>query len=255
MELKTKKRIVGFILLIALGLMLIPLLFSHSVVTSDELKLSDRVPSRPVKSAALDLSVPPEEVTVPTVKPVPVPQSTPSSRIVFEQVPAPHSTEVKSIEEEESAVLRSAPASNQPKAPTSATEEAAVPISVSKPAPAPSKAAVVSSEVPAKPAAVPSKTTLLKTTVSPKPVPAAGVLAPESWVVQMGSFSDKANAESLVTKIQAAGFPAYLISSTTSQGALIRVLVGPEILKSAADEMRGRLAGALNLNGIVVKKP
>ncbi len=320
MELKTKKRIVGFILLIALGLMLVPLLFGRSVVPPDELKLSDHVPNPPVKSAELDLPVPSAEATVANVKPVPVPQSTPSSRIVFEQAPLPDVPGAReearpineldsepllpSVEESESAALRLPPQPAKPKvdtldAPKKEVKEVAAVISVPAPllpsekivpepdivktkAQAPalkspalaqktpvsseSKSPTVSALKPVVPppkakatVVTPNQTTTPAPEIAPPKASTSSVLpvsaTPEAWVVQMGSFSDKTNADMLVKKIQAAGFPSYLTHSTTSQGPLFRVFVGPEILKSTADDVKGRLAQSLNLTGIVVKKP
>lgn len=70
---------------------------------------------------------------------------------------------------------------------------------------------------------------------------------PEAWSVQVGAFSNQANAVSLMQKLQAAGFKAYLRESD----GLARVLVGPKLTKkgAAADlqaieqsfELRGRL--------------
>jgi DedD protein len=292
-ELKIKKRIVGFILLIALALMLVPLLFGRSVVASDELKLSSHIPEPPIESAALDLPPPAKEETIAKVKPIPVPQSTPSSRIVFEQLPVSSSgppmpeqrgkgpspavdtgpssssaqVTAKSIEEESSALLSTQPPIAVPQsaspdktdalplpssiitAPKLAAEKIASEPPISAPKPTPQKATPAEKAAPPKP--VVQKATPPMTTTSPKPTQKA---TPEAWVVQMGSFSDKANAEALVKKIQAAGFPAYLTSIKTDTGkSWIKVFVGPEILKSAADKTKTKLAQSLNINGIVVK--
>ena len=51
-ELKMKKRLVGVILLVAMGLIIIPMFFGHSVST-DELKLSGHVPKPPALPAGL----------------------------------------------------------------------------------------------------------------------------------------------------------------------------------------------------------
>lgn len=229
MELRTKKRIVGFLLLIALGLILVPLFFGRSI-TSDELTLSSHVPNRPEKPSDITLSIPDKETTIAEVPAEPLPQSTESkpkqpkpqqskpeptsastpssSRIVFEQV-SPEMVEPVSLPE--------------------------------------SPPAVISTPTPAvKPAPIPSAVT---------PTPKKMEIAPKpgSWVVQMGSFSDKKNAETLMKKIQAAGFPAYLETSKNSKGNAVRVLVGPELQKSTANAMQAKLAKSLNITGIVVK--
>lgn len=221
MELRTKKRIVGFLLLLALGLIIIPLLFGRAI-TSDELVLSSKVPERPVSPAELSMSIPQSEATIAKVQPAPVPQSRSSSRIVFEQVPA------TSLGQSTDATKSTTRAST-----TQVTQKPSTRTTTSQAA-APQKPKIVS--------ATPSNASTLKITNS------AG-----SWVVQAGSFSEKANAEALMQRIQGAGLPAYLTTSKTSKGQLVRVYVGPEILRSAADQMQVKLAQTLNIKGIVVK--
>ncbi len=76
---------------------------------------------------------------------------------------------------------------------------------------------------------------------------------PESWAVQLGSFSDKLNAENLTKKLQAEGFSAYTHTSKTSHGDLIRVLVGPELRRTDAENLLTKLQKQLNLQGMIVK--
>ncbi|HVV67899.1 MAG TPA: SPOR domain-containing protein [Gammaproteobacteria bacterium] len=76
---------------------------------------------------------------------------------------------------------------------------------------------------------------------------------PEAWAVQLGSFSDKLNADKLVKKLQAEGFPAYSRTSKTAHGDLIRVLVGPELHRADANSLLEKLQKQLSLQGMVVK--
>jgi DedD protein len=49
----------------------------------------------------------------------------------------------------------------------------------------------------------------------------------DSWSVQLGSFSSKANADKLVHQLKARGFSAYVISSGSGSSSRFRVRMGP----------------------------
>lgn len=71
-----------------------------------------------------------------------------------------------------------------------------------------------------------------------RPVPAG------SWWVQLGSFSQAANAQRLVQTLTRAGFSAQ-VSPTRSKGAdLYRVRAGPVGDRAAAEALRTRLSDA-----------
>jgi len=100
----------------------------------------------------------------------------------------------------------------------------------------------------------PSKpfSTALKST-SKKPVHSLPSGA-EAWAVQLGSFAEKHNAEKLIKKLQAQGFAAYINSIKTAKGTNItKVMVGPSLHRSEAEQVKVRIQKELNLQGIVVK--
>ncbi len=74
---------------------------------------------------------------------------------------------------------------------------------------------------------------------------------PQAWVVQMGSFSDKANAMALRNRIRGKKYPAYVEAVTTPQGTIYRVRVGPERSRAGAEALQRKLRKAFNLNGMV----
>jgi len=85
----------------------------------------------------------------------------------------------------------------------------------------------------------------------PKELP---VDTPEAWVIQLGSFSDKSNADRLIKKLRKKGFEAYSRVDTTTKGAhLNRVYVGPEIRLSSAKQLLKKLHHSFHLNGVVRK--
>ena len=70
------------------------------------------------------------------------------------------------------------------------------------------------------------------------------------YVVQVGSFSKKANADALVDKLVKAKYRAYTKPANINGRTIHRVLVGPEHEKSTAD---GMLAALSKLSGATAK--
>jgi DedD protein len=63
----------------------------------------------------------------------------------------------------------------------------------------------------------------------------------ESFVIQVGAFSDPGNARHLVEKLKAEKIPAYTEAVKTSQGEKMRVRAGPYPTLAAAEHGRSRL--------------
>ncbi len=61
------------------------------------------------------------------------------------------------------------------------------------------------------------------------------------WTVQIGSFTTKAHATTLVKKLQQAGFNSYLNEIVTSTKTFYRVFVGTETDQQKADDLRQKL--------------
>lgn len=78
-------------------------------------------------------------------------------------------------------------------------------------------------------------------TETPAPKVAVRQAAPESFVVQLGAFSNAANARQLVSKIRESRFKAYTEVVNTSGGERTRVRVGPYTSRDAAEKARDRL--------------
>ncbi|MEA3413196.1 MAG: SPOR domain-containing protein [Pseudomonadota bacterium] len=75
------------------------------------------------------------------------------------------------------------------------------------------------------------------------------------WVVQVGSFSSRKNAESLGAKLRASGYRRTFIEPVGSGASRrYRVKVGPEKDKAAAMTTRSRLKASEKLSGIVVRQ-
>ncbi|GJM09593.1 MAG: hypothetical protein DHS20C11_18690 [Lysobacteraceae bacterium] len=103
-------------------------------------------------------------------------------------------------------------------------------------------------------------TTLLSDTsggeaVEDTSVSTEGTAAP-AWAIQVGSFSERGNADGLVARLQAAGFAAWSeqLRSDTS-GIAWRVRVGPHLKREDANRERQQIEDALSIRGMVVSHP
>ncbi len=102
-----------------------------------------------------------------------------------------------------------------------------------------------------------SKLTIAETSV-PEPAPAQQSAIPQSstgmWAVQLGSFSNKENAEQLAADLRDQGFAAFLSEVYNSGTALQRVRIGPQKDRSSAESIASQLARAGH-EGRVVPHP
>ncbi len=71
---------------------------------------------------------------------------------------------------------------------------------------------------------------------------------PQSWVVQLASFKQQANAKALRDKLIKAKYPAYM----QTIGSNHRVLVGPVNTRKQAEQLQAKLKKSFKLSGIVV---
>lgn len=70
-------------------------------------------------------------------------------------------------------------------------------------------------------------------------------------MVQLGSFSERANAMALRDRVRSRKYSAFVEAVATSQGTIYRVRVGPERTRARAEALQERLRKAFNLNGMV----
>ncbi len=89
-----------------------------------------------------------------------------------------------------------------------------------------------------------------ETVATPVPEPENAVVVPAAasttgmWAVQLGSFANRKNAETLAADLRKDGFVAFLSQISTSSGQLHRVRIGPQKDREAADAMAARLLKA-----------
>jgi DedD protein len=89
---------------------------------------------------------------------------------------------------------------------------------------------------------------------APAPAPPADSSPTGMWAVQLGSFSNKENAERLAADLRDQGFAAFLSQLPTDGGQLQRVRVGPQKDRESAEAVAGQLAKAGH-DGRVVPHP
>ena len=74
------------------------------------------------------------------------------------------------------------------------------------------------------------------------------------WAVQLGSFSNKENAEKLAADLRKQGYAAFLSQLATDSGQLHRVRIGPQKNRESAEAMASRLS-KVGHKGQVVPHP
>jgi len=86
-------------------------------------------------------------------------------------------------------------------------------------------------------------------TPAPKPQQQAEIPAPtgKAYVVQLGALKNADKVNEIVGKLRAAGFKVYTSPSTPVQGKITRILVGPDASK---DKLKGQLGELNKLSGL-----
>jgi DedD protein len=87
----------------------------------------------------------------------------------------------------------------------------------------------------------PEATTVAKAHTRNAPAPAES--ATGMWAVQLGSFSDQANAERLAANLRKEGYAAFLSQLDAPSGSLHRVRVGPQKDRQSAESVASKLGG------------
>ncbi|KGJ96365.1 SPOR domain-containing protein [Colwellia psychrerythraea] len=76
-------------------------------------------------------------------------------------------------------------------------------------------------------------------------------IAKEAWVIHLGSFKDKDNVAQLLKKLKSKGYIAFTKPIKTKQGTLTKVIIGPELIKSAMIKKLPALKKLTNIQGKV----
>ena len=128
--------------------------------------------------------------------------------------------------------------------------EADKPLLVEKAEPAPNAKPSAEKEKQAAPAKPQEKPLVVKSETSSEPKKPAQ--EPTSWVVQVGSFSNSANAIKLRDKLRSRGYTAFVEKLADGGNTVYRVRVGPELKREIAESLRDKLQKQMKLKGIVM---
>ncbi|KPM81870.1 SPOR domain-containing protein [Cobetia sp. UCD-24C] len=225
-----RERISGAVILLALGVIFIPMLF-------DEPPARDERPSpvmtlgKPVDidRSNVDEPQPPSELKIGTDVPITFVDSNGKVRDSGPGAGSDSGSESQGrvAEAEQLSPTRSVASSEPQSKPKPEPEPAAKPEPKAEPKPAP----------------------------KPEPKPAVASNAPSSsaggWAVQVGSFGDPANAERLQKELQGKGFAAYRIPRGSK---LTVVFVGPYKSSEIGESARSRLQQQVNIKGLLVRR-
>ena len=213
-----KERLTGAVILVALIVLLVPELLTGPIRSAPR-AMASAAGEPPLRSYTITLgdetthSKPAEpQGASPAVSPVPVPLPAPAAASKDDSVVA-----------------------GTPPAPDSAAAVAAAPV----PAPA---AAHTRSEAP------PPAAHAAKSAASSADTSAAGA----AWLVQLGSFASRSNAERLAQQLKGQGFAAS-VSQGSSGRHLYRVRVGPVHDHGAATQLQAKLHAAGHSGSVVPK--
>ena len=220
MDFLLKQRLVGAVVLVALGVIFIPMLLEG-----------------------------PDRNLVPEMEPLPEPQEQD-----FGQPLEPFVAEGETSPQPERAVVQAdAPeqGDEEPSGEGTADDQAgAQPLPLPEPEPQETPGGEPVEQAVQKPAAAPE---------APAAAPAqakageAGRLG--DWVVQMGSFSSEQNALRLRERLRKAGFVTQVEKVVVGGKTLFRVRVGPYLERSEADRDKQKISETLKLEGRVLSYP
>lgn len=238
---KFQNRLVGTVILVALGVIVLPgLLDGKKKHYEDEFAAIPLVP-KPGDAHEIDV-IPSANQALPSVPPEG------AGALVEQQQAAAEASAQQAANQttqpQQPAVVAPPPIETKPVQPT-------------KPKPVESKPVEVKPvEVKPKPAPTPPKVEP-KPEVKPEPKPetkpAVEEKAPagQAYVVQLGALKNAAKVNEIVASLRLSGHRAYTVPSTPVQGEITRIYVGPDASKQKLQASLAELNGISGLSGQV----
>lgn len=259
MEIRLKERLVGAIVLVAIVVVVVPELLTGP--RGGDTARTETTPGAvaPVRTVTIDLGTASRVPEARSPDAAPTPAATtpiPATAPVATPLPAtapPPPTSAAAADASSRAVPRepvlSTPPQEKPavvaKAPAPSTDGAAT----IRPDASSAAKTPVAKTPDAAPAAKPAapKAAIRTPESEPAAKPAVAATKPTSsgasgWVVQLGSFASRPNAEKLVGELRRGGYSAFVSEFRGSGKVLYRVRVGPEQDRARADALAKRLA-------------
>lgn len=216
MDAQLKQRVVGAAVLVALGVIFIPLMLDTG--GND--------------GPAVDLGIEMDAPTDFNSRVVPIDDAT-MDRVEQAMDASPEDLTESPPEPDDTPIVPSVVAQTEPQEPAEdaeLAEDTLPPVAApTTPGPEPKPA----------PAAIPDPTR-------------TGVTA---WVVQLGSFTAQSNAQALVDRLKESGYTAFIEPLRDADTPTYRVRVGPELTRVTAERIRDELAKKAAIEGIVMRYP
>jgi DedD protein len=75
----------------------------------------------------------------------------------------------------------------------------------------------------------------------------------QAWVVHLGSFRHKKNVEKLLLKLKNNGYTAFTKPIQTKNGPLIKVIIGPELIKNSLEKKIPALKKLTGVQGKIAR--
>ncbi len=236
---RMKQRAVGAVVLVALAIIFVPMFLDYD--NDRHAKSSESViPPKP-DSEIKTVSIPIREWSEKTVADV-----LPKSRDRAEPISDDPAIAPVVIEKKKSVAVAKALQEEPPK-PVGKTEKRSKVASAAVESKASEKKVLPSSQQKSK--AEPTKTSVEKL----KPQLAKLSNPSRAWVVQVGSFSKRTNAEKLRNRLRKSGYRAFMASSKSNGRTVVRVRIGPELLRSEANKIKRKVEKELKLQAMVLK--
>lgn len=213
MDRRVKERLIGATILVVIVILIVPELLSgpkRSAGQAAPLIPAAAGPTEPIRNVIVDLA---------------------TSKATADQAAAASGAAPPSAAAPSDEGVRA----SQPKAAVLAAAQPAAPPVIST-----LKAQQPAASVPDNEPAAPQPPAVSEKASAPREAPAADT-AHHAWAVQLGSFANKSNAETLARRLRADKLPAFVSSSGAGASARYRVRVGPLADRGAAERTMSKL--------------
>ncbi|HEJ9411981.1 TPA: cell division protein DedD [Proteus mirabilis] len=215
---KFQNRLVGAVVLVAVGVIFLPTLFDGDKKYNEDQFASIPLVPKPGDEQDIESIAPIEQTTTPST-----PSEGASEAMISEAVTGVEQPQVSTPEVSE---------------PQVSTPE------VSEPQVAPSTPVVEPPKVVNPPVEPP-------TTPTPPAVPETTAPKGEAWVVQLGALKNAAKVEEIIAKMHLSGYPVYTVPARPVSGKVTRIYIGPNASKAELQAMLPRLKELTGLQGEV----
>jgi DedD protein len=240
-----RTRLVGAVVLVAIGIIFLPMLFNSSEQPTEDEDTGN--------SVVMEITSEGKKVFVSRIAPIEDVSVADSASLGLTNAEQQQLDKAPGSENDQTAAPRKPAAVKKEQKPVVKKEDNKQPSSSALIRPvivAPSQSGQKSTKSTTRPA---EKTTSAKASPKPatKPEPASGMPAGTGWMVQVGSYSKQANAEKAAGKLRAKGYTVHTNPVKTSKGTVIRVWLGPFKEKKTAEKIRSSVKRSTGMSAII----